>query len=149
MKAKQRADLKGLTIPTASGHFNFGERILKTWQPEEIENYDFNIIVVTPEGSVHLCASIDFEFIEESETPDKHKAGIELLAIAGYTVKLADRTFSIWENEVKIWGCSTHEWLMNPKFLMDQFILKRRFKQGFDAGRISMQTDFKKLLDLK
>lgn len=78
----------------------------------------------------------------------RQEEGIEILRLAGYDVKVLDRTFSIWKDGKKIMGFSTLKYLTQPHYLMKNVVQYLATSKGIDTGRKMVQTEMKNLLDL-
>lgn len=67
MKAKLRNDLKGQTPPFESllpkKRVIDWSKAYECWQPEELDNYEFNLMLNIDGEYVVFANSIDFEFI--------------------------------------------------------------------------------------
>jgi hypothetical protein len=68
-KAKVRKDLleQGLTPPTSVGFLDplFINSTMTCYQPDELDDVEFNLILVLPNKQVVAAQSIDFEFVDD------------------------------------------------------------------------------------
>lgn len=71
---------------------------------------------------------------------------IKILEVAGYTVNLYEKTFSIWKGGVKLLGASLR-CLDNAPFAAD-FIQRAGYKEGYQKGKTDLKRDLKQLLEV-
>ncbi len=64
-KAIIRPDLEGLNIPHAHGYIENDGTVFECWQPEELNEQEFNLVLKNPKTEeMFLAISIDFDFPE-------------------------------------------------------------------------------------
>ena len=74
--------------------------------------------------------------------------GINILEVAGYEVTVTERTFAVYSNGNKKYGCSNRGWLQSLDFIIKHVIQEHARSDGFEAGKNKMQRDIKKLLNI-
>lgn len=74
--------------------------------------------------------------------------GIDLLRLAGFTVRIKDRTFGVYYKGTKRYGSSNINELQNPAFLMTHFIKDHSYYKGLTDGKNEIRRKFKELLNI-
>lgn len=87
----------------------------------------------------------------------KHNEAINIFSLAGYVIKFGDtvfpgkdgatKTFSIWKDDKRKYGCSSTS-MLTPKFAIDT-IQRDSFNKGHAKGVLDTQTGIKKLLGIQ
>lgn len=75
--------------------------------------------------------------------------GIEILEIAGFTVKTHKTTFTVYKDGKPTYGCSNIEWLTNLSYLIKQIIQYNSFHAGVRTGRNDLKKQINKLLTIE